>query len=393
MKNKITILSLLTITLIMGSCNKETYEGINQAHCNLDFTNHVNQQKYQDVLDQFSQKGIVGLTVIIDKSGQENWTGSSGYASIEENIKMKNCNLHQTASLVKSFVGISTLQLIDTGLLDFDTAIGQHLPSEILKVIPDLENLTIEQLLNHTSGLEDIFGLNFIADFMNNPGYSYTRKELLSYVTKAKRVNDPGEAHYYSDTNYILLSFIIDTIRGDFITDMRENIFVPLNLNDTYYHNDSYPNIDGLPQSYWEQYHDGNIENISQLQKRVTNYIKGSDGIIASPRDMVTFYKSIFEGSLISESLKEAILKNKVVEPIDFKMNTGYSYGLMTIEENGQTWVGHVGSQLGTSCFVFYNVDTQDCVGVFTNTGTFLFTEKQQLIYGELWEAIKIAMQ
>ncbi len=393
MKNRIITITTLVLALLCVSCNKESYQALNQPSCDLDFTDHSNQQKYQDVLDQYSQNGIVGLTVIIGKEGEEEWMGSSGYASIEENIKMNNCNIHQTASLVKSFVGISTLQLIDEGLLELNSNIDQYLSSEILDLIPDLDNLTIEQLLNHTSGLEDIFGLNFIADFMNNPEYSYTRKELLAYVKNAKRVNEPGESHYYSDTNYILLSFVIDSIKGDFITYMRENIFDPLNLSNTYYHNDSYPNIDGLPQSYWEQYDDGNIENISQLQKRVTNFIKGSDGIISSPQDMVTFYKSVFEGSLISESLKEGIINNQVDEPINFKMNTGYGYGFMTINENGQTWIGHVGSQLGTSCYVFYNLDTKDCIGVFTNTGTFLFEEKQQLIYGELWDALTTAIQ
>ncbi len=380
------------LILLSLSCNKIPYEEQLQPNCELDFMQHDHQSKYQSVLDQYTQSGIVGLTVVIDKADEELWMGSSGFASVEENIEMNNCNIYQTASLVKSCVGISTLQLIDEGLLEFDSKINQFLTAEILELIPSAENLTIEQLLHHTSGLPDIFELEFMGDFMNNPNKTYTRSELLGYVKGKDLVNNPGEAHFYADTNYMLLSLIIDQIKGDFISYMRSKIFDPLSMNDTYYHNGTYPEIDGLPQSYWEQYNDGNIENISQLQKRVTNFIKGSDGIISSPLDMVTFYKNVFEGELISESLKQRIEDDQVSEPIEFKMNTGYGHGFMSIDDNGQTWYGHVGSQLGSSCYVFYNIDTKTSIGVFTNTGTFLFQEKQQLIYGELWDSLKAVL-
>lgn len=389
MTNFIKIIFATIIFFICASCNKAPYENQPSFSCDLNFIQHENQIKYQAVLDQFSQSGIVGLSVIIDKADDEMWMGSSGYASVEEDIRMNNCNLYQTASLVKSIVGISTLQIIDEGLLQFDSKIEQYLSSEIIELIPNSENLTIEHLLNHTSGLPDIFDLEFISDFMNRPDDSYTRVELLSYVSGIEPLSNPGEAHFYSDTNYILLSLIIDKLKGDFIDYMNTNIFLPLGLDDTFYHNDSYPEIEGLPQSYWEQYNDGNIENISKLQKRVTNFIKGSDGVIASPMDMVAFYKNVFQGSLISEIHKEAIVNDQVAEPLEGKMNTGYAYGFMSIDDDGQTWIGHAGSQLGSSCFVFYNIETQDCIGVFTNTGTFLFEEKQSLIFGELWGALK----
>ena len=394
MKKYINILTTIIFTLsIISSCTKPGYEELEQTNCTNEYSQHEHNQKYQEIIDEYCFNGITGMTVVISKSNDDIWMGSAGYSSIEENQKMNNCNLYQTASLAKSFIGILTLQMIDENKLTFDSKIENHLSDNILDLIPNSEQITIKHLIQQTSGLPDIFELDFISDFMNKPEYSYTRLELLNYIKNKKALSNPGEEHYYADTNFILLSLIIDNIEGSHIDAMQTRIFDKLNLTSSFYHTGNYPNIKALPQSYWDQYNSGNIENISILQKRVSEFIIGSDGIISSPMDMINFYKNVFESDLISSSLKESLINDLVTESNEFKMNTSYSHGFMLIEKEGERWIGHAGSQLGTSCFVFYNLETKDCIGAFTNIGTFLFEEKTILIFSELWEDLKLAIQ
>ena len=383
MKNRNSVLKVLgfLILIFVVSCEKEAYISIDAVPCDTQMEDILDGDKYQDILDQFTTKGVVGVTAIIAKPGQNTWIGSSGFSSVEENKAMNNCNLHHTASLAKSFVAIITLQLIEEGKLDFDTKIEDLLTDEIRSIIPEIGQLTVKHLLQQTSGLPDIFELNFISDFMNDPEEVYTRVELLEYVAKKELLSEPGTEHHYSDTNFILLSFIIDQLEGDHIEAIQKRIVQTLNLQNVYYHNGSYPNINGLAASYWDQYNDGKIENITSLQKRVTSYIKGSDGIISNPMDMFAFYENVFQGDLISDPMLELIKSEVVREEEEQKMNTGYSHGFMLIEEGDQKWIGHAGSQLGASCFVFHNLNSGVSIGVFTNTGTFMFQEKQSLIF------------
>ncbi len=378
---------------VASSCQKEEYQTQLNGGCFLNPFDNPKHDSYQEILDTYSESGIVGLSVVLDKKGEESWFGTSGFSSVEENIEMKNCNIFQTASLAKSFIAVITLQLIEESSLNITDDISQYLPQEILNLLPLLEGITIKNLLQQTSGLQDIFDLNFISDFMNDPSKIYSREELLGYVSKKELLNAPGEKHHYADTNYILLSLIIDRVEGDHIKAMDNRIIKPLNLDKTFYHSSSYPDFEELPQSYWDQYNSGEIENISMLQKRVSSYIMGSDGIIASPKNMVTFFKSVFEDDLLSDFSKEMILNEFVIEEEAFRMNNSYSHGFMVIESSDETWIGHAGNQLGTSCYVFYNLETEDCIGVFTNIGTFFFQEKQALIFSELWEKLKFAIQ
>lgn len=390
MKNKIKILSVLVITtLTLVACKKENVPSVKEINCNLDYSTHPKHQKYQDILDQYSKKGIPGMSVVITAANNDYWMGSAGYSSIEDNLKMKNCNLYHTASLAKSFVGVITLQLIKEGKLSFETKIAPFLSDKIKSYTPNVDRLTIKHLLQHTSGIPDIFEVDFLQEMMNNPTKSYTTEELFKFNEKKKALSEPGEKFKYADPNYMLLSLIIDKIEGSHINSIQKRILEPLGLSELHYHDSNYPNINGLVSSYWEQYNDGKVENISDLQANITSYILGSDGIISTPKDMVHFYTNVFEGNLLSNETLD-IVKTDWVKNEDTKsMNTGYSHGFMVIEEDGERWIGHTGLQLGASCYVYYNLDTHVTIGVFTNAGTFTSTEKMKLIYYDLWRDLK----
>ena len=94
----------------------------------------------------------------------------------------------------------------------------------------------------------------------------------------------------YSNTNYLLLGLIIENVTGKPLGDaMNEWIITPCHLTETYYKSSSgYPNIAGIPNSYFE-HNTGSLQNCTAMQLHFANISMGHEGIIASPRDYVLF--------------------------------------------------------------------------------------------------------
>lgn len=388
-----TKIFLISIAFTIWSCKKDTQFAVNEIACELDYSTHPNHTKYQTILDDYTQKGITGLTVVISTPENGYWTGSSGFSHIEDNQKMNPCHLHHTASLAKSFTGIVTLQLIEEGKLGIDDLIGQYLSEEIKNYVPNVEKLTVKHLLQQTSGIPDVFDLAFFETLMNAPEATYTTTDFFAMIEGRPAQFEPGEKHQYADLNFNLLALIIDEIEGDHKKSFSDRIFIPLGLEDIYYHNGDYPRPNGLVASYWDQYNNGQIENISDFQILMTNYIEASDGIISSPKEMVRFYDAVFNGELVGTEMLHLIETDWVTEPDQNRMNTGYTHGFMSIDDDDGQWIGHTGSHIGASCYVYHNLDTDATIGVFTNTGVHFFTEKKALIYYHLWNDLKSAVQ
>ena len=387
---KQNIYKIIPVIVFIGlmACQKDTYYPVDKLNCQLATHNHSGHLAYQAVLDHYTQNGVIGVATVIAKPGEDTWIGASGYANIEDNLLLTPCHLQQTASLAKSFTGIVTLQLIEEGKLTFETKIKGLLDEEIHQYIPNIDELTIKHLLQQTSGVPDIFEISFFEKLMNEPEQTYTTNELLSNLKNRKALQAPGEKHVYSDPNFMLLSLIIDKLEGSHIKAFEERIFKPLSL-DMYYHNDGFPSPEGLVASYWDQYNNGQYENISELEIRVNAYILGSGGIIASPADMVKFYRAVFNGQLIGSDMLETIKSDWVSEDAENRMNTAYSHGFMVISAEDGDWIGHTGLFPGSSCYVYHHIQKNITIGVFTNTGTFSFLEKMKLIYADLWDDLR----
>ena len=393
MKYQILLVTILFAVFFSTGCKKEIKLDVQDTICDLSTPNHINHDEFQTILTNYATQGIVGITAVLSKPGTETWIGSAGYASIENEVKMNPCHLHHTASLTKSFTAVVILQLIEEGKLSLDTKLSTYIDESFKQYIPNYEAITIQHLLQQTSGIPDIFGVEFFTALMNDPEKIYTTEELLAFNEDKDALSEVGIQHHYSDPNYMLLAMIIDELEGSHINAFGTRILDPINLQNVHYHDANYPLIAGVSSSYWEQYEDGLVENISDVQNNLTSYILGSDGIIGSPKDMTHFYQSVFEGNLLEESTLEMITTNTVVEEDENRINSDYSHGFMVIKSDDETWIGHAGLQIGASCYVFYNLETRVTIGVFTNIGTFLSEEKKALVYYDLWNELREVME
>ncbi|MFY0687014.1 MAG: beta-lactamase family protein [Cyclobacteriaceae bacterium] len=378
-------LLIITTVFMIPGCYSDYQMPMHQVDCHVDFSNHARHHALQGILDRFAEE-LPGLAVTVTDADGQVWSGASGFANIEENELMTPCHLQYGASIIKSYVSISILQLIEIGELAMDDQISDHLSEEILALLPQVDGVTIEHLLTHTSGWKDVFEISFLTDYFNDPMATYTTAEFLKYIKNTKPIGKPGEQHYYSDANFMILTIIIDQITGSHIRYIEQNILEPLSLNDTYYHNKDYPNMHGIAAAYMDQYSDGRLENVSLKLNHLTSQIHGGGGIISTPSDLAGFVDGVFDGRLIGGETLDQILTTRFENENEEQSHSHYGYGFMFIpdEEHGD-WIGHTGLQIGAASYVYRNIETGATISVMTNIGTFFSNHYMSVVYGHLW--------
>lgn len=363
------------------------------VNCTTDFDNHVRAGMLQGLIDQYAREGFVGMNLLIDHPEEGVWMGSSGLSNLEENEMMDPCAMHHTASLYKMFVATIIMELIEEDAINIDDKIASYISSEIMDQIPNGEFITIKNLLQHRTGIPDIFEEEFLNDFFTDPTRSYAIEELLSYVYGKNPVSNVDAEFYYSDANYTLLTLLIEALEGDFSQSLDTRILGPLKLENTYLLTDPNQVPGNLANSYWNNFQDGSLENISAIQNILTSGLPGSDGIISNANDLKIFIQALVNGELVNDF---ASMKRFVGIPIEMQQSNvynAYGIGLMNVNIGKDDWYGHFGNQIGSGAIVLYNEEKDITMVALQNTGTFFSADLQAKFFYQLLNDIENIIQ
>ena len=375
MKYLTTSTLLAILSLFITSCSQEFITPDNDNDCSMNFQNHRNVTNFQNLVDQYATDGFVGMTLLIDHPTDGLWIGSSGYASIEKNIKMNPCHIHHTASLYKTYIATVIMQLVEENKINLNDKLTDYLSSDITDRIPNGNSISIKNLLQQRSGIPDIFEIDFITDFFNNPTKSYSVEELLSYVNDKAPLSEVDTKFHYSDANFSLLTLVIQTVEGNYIEALKSRIFDSLNLENTHFLESKNQTPIGLADSYWDRYNDGKIENNSDIQIALTVGLRGSDGIVTTAEDLKTFIQALANGDLITNISQMTNFLDVPQEVQEREVYSGYGMGLMKVNISGEDWYGHFGNQIGSGAIVLYNANKDITIVALQNTGTFFSDE------------------
>lgn len=170
---------------------------------------------------------LAGLSAAVNFENETSWTGLSGLAG--DGIPLTDQYLFPIGSATKVLVSASIMQLMEDGQLSLDDSLGTWLASH-----PQIDGaITIKQLLNHTSGIYNFTSHpNFFTDVESDYTQIFTPSDLLINYVDAPYFS-AGSNWSYSNTNYLLLGFIIEAITGlDCHDAIRTKILNPLQLND-----------------------------------------------------------------------------------------------------------------------------------------------------------------
>ncbi len=333
---------------------------------------------YQKLLDNYVQKGLPGLLLLVKTPEEGLWLGASGYSNIETKTKLKKCNIVYSASIGKTYCAVAVMQLVDKGKIQLEDRISLYLESNICDKIPNGNSATIRDLLGHTSGIPNFeTGEDFIADVLNDP-YSITTSDLLEYEYNKNPLFDAGDDYKYSSTGYELLAKIIDNVTGEnHSKHYTSNIFIPTGLENTFYKQETgFPTPSGLVQCYFDRLGNGKIENVSKTNNHLTEIFTGSDGIMASVYDYYLFINALVNGNLVS---KESFNEMTTWRDTYSWTTNQYGLGLQKRETKYGDKIGHDGDAMGAGTDMFYFPESDVYIISATNLGTFLETDLTKL--------------
>jgi len=272
----------------------------------------------------------------------------SGEASPDQPLYM--------ASVGKLFTATVTGILVEQGQLSYEDSVVRHLGDRVstlhmYKGWEHTEDITIRMLLNHTSGLYDVFP-PMLKRLQKDSSASFSPKEAIDYGRKnLKTVAVPGKKFHYADTNYHLLGLIVEKVTGlPFPDVLRRHIFNPLGMDHSYFLHRSKPNDkpkDRLADFYLKNEPFTDVEGLAGI-----DYAGG--GVVATLDDLLTFMKALTGGRIVKKETLDIML----TDTARFGLGIDYGHGLMKIKgapliipKTFAMW-GGIGS---TGAFMFYH--------------------------------------
>ncbi len=362
----------ITCIVLVASCTKEDKikETQNCSPLPNDTSSlHPKAALYQSVLDQYTKKGLPGISIAIrDKYGL--WLGASGKADIENGIVFKSCHISKTASITKMLVGTLAHLLAEDGVFSLDDPISKYLNSKTLKNIKNADKATISSCLGHYTGIADVIkDNNFYLNILNQPDKFWEEEELLDFVRGDDAVFEYGDSVKYSNTNTLLVAMVIKAATGKSHEDLiRSRIIEPFHLTNTYYYWHDIPPQYAVAQGYFDLYNNQTIVN-------VTNYNTGSGngygGLYSTAVDLIYFVEDLFREKIVlkESSLNKMLTFGKLEYGKNRQLGLGCMKGFLDRPAD-QFAYGHSGRDLGYSADAFYFPNQDMTLSYLVNYGT-----------------------
>lgn len=347
----------LTLTVIGCMLNIQMYA-----------TNNLRNQIILDELVKMNHIPGLNFSIICENGNQYNY--SSGYADTLNKVKLTPEHVLFSGSVGKTYAVAVLMQLVDEGKVDLAKPILDYLPNhEWLLNIPNIELITIEMLLTHTSGLPRyINDPNVWKSVLENPEKVWSYKDRLSYAFNMEPIHKPGKGWGYSDTNYLLIGMLIEEITGsEYYDEVTERILKPGKLNNTY------PSLTrempNLPIGYCTLGEPFNLpgETVVDGIYIFNPQMEWTGGGFASTTpDLARWAKLYFEGQFFSEKMLQ-----KIVTPTEHGSNIdqGLSCGMGSFIYTTDLGIayGHTGLFPGFNTIFAYFPEQKIAVAMQTN--------------------------
>lgn len=285
-------------------------------------------------------RGTPGCAVGLGKDGRALYTQGYGSANLEYRIPLTDSSVMESGSVAKQFTAAALVLLQQDGKLSIDDDIRTYLPE-----VPDFgQKITIRNLLTHTSGLRDQWGLLGIEG--RGPGTQvHSLATTLDLVVHQKMLNfSPGSEYLYSNTGYALAALIIQRVSGKSLQEFtQERLFRPLGMAHTQWRDDFTRVVPNRATAY-EPLRSGGYRQDMPF----TNMV-GNGGVLSTMSDLLKWNENLDRttvgGPTFTPTLETRMrLTNGRTIP--------YALGLINGEYDGVREVSHSGSTAGYRTFL-----------------------------------------
>ena len=245
-----------------------------------------------------------------------------GFADVDKNISAHRMTKYKIGSITKTFTAVMIMQLIEEKKLNLQTKLNRFYPK-----IPNAEKITIYDLLHHRTGIVDYINGDSIT--AKNIYRFHSKEEMIQKITDYKPLFEPGTKHEYSNSNYNLLGYIIETLtKKSYAENIQTRIVKKANLLNTYFPQGKIETSIG--ESYSYLFNGTKWEKVEEWENSIA-YSAGA--IISTPADLTRFMYALFDEKLVKPSSLEQMKEIK----------EGYGKALMQFPFGERRFYGHTG--------------------------------------------------
>lgn len=281
-----------------------------------------------------------GFALGIIQNGVPVYRKATGMANLETRTVFRPETVSDIGSVAKQFTCMAAVLLAQQGKLDLDEDIRKYLDG-----IPDFgQKITVRHLMNHTSGLREIYDMLALKGWQQGDGIR--QEDADDLVRHSLELNfAPNAAYAYCNTGYMLLGNLVAKLGGKpFETWMREHIFLPLGMENTYIMDQQGELFPDCAESYarskggWVKLYDNS-----------TAY--GQGGIYSTTSDMLQWLDNFRTGRVGGKMALEALARRGVLSNGD---TLSYALGIEHGNYRGIPLLKHTGSSAGYRAVMCY---------------------------------------
>lgn len=246
---------------------------------------------YMDSL--YAQEKFMGATSILYK-GKPVYQKSWGYANVASEKAFNKKSKFGIGSISKSITAVLVMKAVEEKRLSLEDKLSKYFPT-----VKNAEDISIRQLLQHRSGIYNMTNDPKFGSYYLEP---ITKEQWIQKISEKNSFLKPGVKYQYSNTNYILLSFILEEVYGKkFATILKEQILKPMKLEKGFYFSEEEARNKELVESYnWD------IDSIWKVQPLTHPSIPlGAGAIQADVESLNRFFWKLMTNELLQASSLE----------------------------------------------------------------------------------------
>jgi len=309
---------------------------------------------------QIAYRGLPGIAVGVVSDQHLVWAKGFGFANVKDKVAMTPATKFRMASHSKLFTATSIMQLREQGKVRLDDPVSKHLSWFKVKPAGDDDGeITIEQLLSHSSGLPREAGDHWTThDFP-------TGEEIKRLIADRQAPFPPATRWKYSNLAYTIAGMVVEEVSGMKWADyVQQNIYTPLGMTASSVDQD----VPGMTLGYGRRLPDGTRAVIPFMDAKGMG---AATGITSNVEDMAKFVSAQFRRGkrggnqiLNTGSLREM----HRVRSMENDWSSGYGIGFSNSRIKDKVWVGHGGGYPGYTTQTLIQLDDKVGVIVLTNT-------------------------
>lgn len=351
----------------------------------------------QEVVDTYGKEHFLpGSVVGVWRPGQPDAVITSGYSNVADKTPMKADDTFIIASDTKSFVGTVALQLVEEGKLSLDSKLSEFLPD-----FPNAENITVEQLLNMTSGIYDYStDPKVVAKLGKNPAKVWPHERLVAIAGKNPPYFAPGTGWHYSNSNTVIIGLIIEKVTGNPLEkEIATRITEPLGLKNTFLPADASQNKT-TATGYNLDEDNGTFLESPNVDP---SFLWAAGAMISNLPDLKIWAEALGTGKMITPELQAQRTQFQTitldgVPPFYAAMDPGYGLAMERYQLPPNEFIGHSGKTSNFNTQMYYQPSTGSVLITLANTDTvagygplFFATVAQSAIPGSFPGVVEMA--